>query len=532
MKKGLSLILMAALLTVMLMVGGLSALAAGEAKPEDAKSVLDISYLPKDQALNASTGAAVYQDQAFDDSKLKLSCVTVDGEDWLKYEYGDWFNGLLVDLNTAKGQTPAKGVTDWTGATMVWFYVDAEDGAILDLELRAVKGEDTGFFTSKNADVKYYYQDEYGLVPVTLANDNNDWGHIALAEGYEGWVGVELANFGCGSGHLADQNLSSYLGQVTGVGFYAEKSCLVRDFRVTGVAKGLDDAGEPVVPADVSPDDAKPVVDFSYLPEDRVLTLEDGIDGLDSSAVTSNDLVVSMSKANGKAWLNYERNNTNWNAGIYVDLLNAASKGKAVTDWTGATTLWFYARTEAITYIDIVAAVDNEYSGEVQGYFRSEASGLTYYVEEDGAFVEKTTSEDTWKHILLPADYEGWVGFDLSQMICRSGHLKEQDFAAHLGDIYGIGFYMEGGPIAATDFRVDGIVRGLEEGQGGTSSTGSDISGSGSTGSNTSGTGSTGSNGGSGAPQTGVPFALLPAALVLAAGAGLVLLRKSKADAR
>ena len=45
MKKGLSLILTAALLTVMLMVGGLSALAAGEPKPEDAKSVLDFTYL-------------------------------------------------------------------------------------------------------------------------------------------------------------------------------------------------------------------------------------------------------------------------------------------------------------------------------------------------------------------------------------------------------------------------------------------------------------------------------------------------------
>ena len=133
MKKGLSLILTAALLAAMLMVGGLSALAAGEAQPEDAKSVLDISYLPENQALNASTGAAVYQDQAFDDSKLKLSRVTVGEKDWLKYEYGGWFNGLLVDLNKAKSQAPVKGVTDWTGATMVWFYVDAENGATLDL---------------------------------------------------------------------------------------------------------------------------------------------------------------------------------------------------------------------------------------------------------------------------------------------------------------------------------------------------------------------------------------------------------------
>lgn len=174
MKKGLSLILTAVFLTAMLMVGGMSALAAGEADPEDAKSVLDLSYLTKDQALDGSAGAAVYQDQAFDNSKLKLSCVTVDGKDWLKYEYGAWFNGLLVDLNTAKGQDPAKGVTDWTGATMVWFYVDAENGATLDLQLRAVKGEDTGFFSSKNAGVKYYYQDQHGNVPVTLADDNND----------------------------------------------------------------------------------------------------------------------------------------------------------------------------------------------------------------------------------------------------------------------------------------------------------------------------------------------------------------------
>ena len=79
MKKGLSLILTAVFLTAMLMVGGMSALAAGEADPEDAKSVLDLSYLTKDQALDGSAGAAVYQDQAFDNSKLKLSCVTVDG---------------------------------------------------------------------------------------------------------------------------------------------------------------------------------------------------------------------------------------------------------------------------------------------------------------------------------------------------------------------------------------------------------------------------------------------------------------------
>jgi len=113
-------------------------------------------------------------------------------------------------------------------------------------------------------------------------------------------------------------------------------------------------------------------------------------------------------------------------------------------------------------------------------------------------------------------------------MVCRSGHLTEQDFTAHLGDVYGIGFYMEGGPLAVTDFRADGIARGLEQGQGG----GNSSTGSGTDGSGSGGTGSTGSGTGSDAPQTGVPFAVLPAMLVLAAGAGMVFLRKSKAGAR
>ena len=86
-------------------------------------------------------------------------------------------------------------------------------------------------------------------------------------------------------------------------------------------------------------------------------------------------------------------------------------------------------------------------------------------------------------------------------MVCRSGHLTEQDFTAHLGDVYGIGFYMEGGPLAVTDFRADGIARGLEQGQGG----GNSSTGSGTDGSGSGGTGSTGSGTGSDAPPNGCP---------------------------
>lgn len=116
MKKGLSLILTAVFLTAMLMVGGMSALGCWGSRSGGCQIGAGSLLPDKRPGPGRFRGAAVYQDQAFDNSKLKLSCVTVDGKDWLKYEYGAWFNGLLVDLNTAKGQDPAKGVTDWTGA--------------------------------------------------------------------------------------------------------------------------------------------------------------------------------------------------------------------------------------------------------------------------------------------------------------------------------------------------------------------------------------------------------------------------------
>ncbi len=522
MKKGLSLILTAALLTVMLMVGGLSALAAGEPKPEDAKSVLDFTYLTKDKVLASADGVLGYQDSAVDNEKLTLSYVTDADKDWLKFvRTTNQPNGLLVDLNKAKSQTPTKGITDWTGASMVWFYMKADDRAVLDFQVQVTEeGGATGYFSSKNADVKYYYQDEYGLVPVTLANDSNDWGHIDL-DSYEGWIGVELANFGCGSGHLKDQTLTGNLSNVTGVGFYSELGTVyIRDIRVTGVAKGLEDLNKPSVPADVSPDDAKSVLDISYLPKGQALDASTGAAVYQDQAFDDSKLKLSCVTVDGEDWLKYEYGG--WFNGLLVDLNTAKGQtpAKGVTDWTGATMVWFYVDAEDGAILDLeLRAV----KGEDTGFFTSKNADVKYYYQDEYGLVPVTLANDDndWGHIALAEGYEGWVGVELANFACGSGHLADQNLSSYLGQVTGVGFYAEKSCLVR-DIRVDGIARGLEEGQGGTSSTGSDTSGSGSTGSDT----------GSGAPQTGVPFALLPAALVLAAGAGLVLLRKSKADAR
>lgn len=213
------------------------------------------------------------------------------------------------------------------------------------------------------------------------------------------------------------------------------------------------------------PDEATPVVDFTYLPHDQALGLANDLGGVfNTAAVTSKDLVVSVVKDDGKDWLKYERKTTTWNAGIYLDLIRAKAKNKAITDWNGATTLWFYAKaTGSDVYMNIVLATDNEESGQVQGYFNSEEVGLKYRLQEGGSYVEKTTTEDNYKHILLPGGYEGWVGFDIDQLVCKSGHLKNQKITAHLGDIFGVGFYVEGGNILIRDICATGAVNKIGE---------------------------------------------------------------------
>lgn len=492
MKKALSGFLALLVLVAMLSVIGLNASAA--VSPDGSKLVLDLSYLTKDTNL-ASPNAVVFWDQAFNNDKQTISAVTKSDKDWLKIDKvgSEYLPGLLVNLLTAKGQNPAKGLTDWTGGTILWMYVSLPDNrGVLDLQLYVDNGDTgsgQGFFTSKNQGVDYYVQKNGSYEEKTIVNDNNDWGHMYLDEGYEGWLGVELANLGCVSGHLTDQTMAGHMSKIYGVGLYSEVGTVYfRDIRVSGLSAGLDDpketttttmtttsaapatttAATPTTTAagetgDPKPANTKPLVDLSFLPAGKTLVIADGVGGVFSdNAVTAGDLLLSRVSGNGKDWLQYERTNTNWNAGIYVDLLKGKAADKAVTDWTGATTLWFYAKAEAATYLNLVLAVDNENSGAVQGFFNSEENGFRYTIAENGAFVEKTTTEDTYKHILLPAGYEGWVGIDLSQLACRSGHLSDQTIAGHLAAIYGVGFYMEGGKVQIGDFCAEGIAKGLE----------------------------------------------------------------------
>ena len=225
---------------------------------------------------------------------------------------------------------------------------------------------------------------------------------------------------------------------------------------------GIGATAEPVVTD--TPSTARPVLDFSYLPKDQVLTETEGIRPLYSSEQVDEDLVVKAESRSGKDYLHYDVLTQEWCSGKYVDLLVAKDGGKAVTDWSGATTVWFYVETEGTVYCDLLLGVDNSGSGSVQGWFNSLFEGAKYYVEQDGAFVAKATTSDNWNHIVLPENYTGWVGVDVAEGIaCKAGHFQDQTFEGHDDTIYGLGFDVDAGDLYVRDFRVSGIAAGLPE---------------------------------------------------------------------
>ena len=179
---------------------------------------------------------------------------------------------------------------------------------------------------------------------------------------------------------------------------------MVRDIRVTGVAKGLEDLNRPVVPADVSPEDAKPVADFSYLPENRVLTRgrHRRCAGRQYGYVGGFGRIHEHGGRQSLAELRAEQHQLERRHLCGSAECCGQREGRHRLDRCG--NLLVLCPDRGGHLYQRCGGGRQRVFREVQGYFNSEAAGLKYYVEEDGAFVEKATTEDTWKHIFLPAD--------------------------------------------------------------------------------------------------------------------------------
>ena len=458
-----ALLLTMALLIVMLSIGiGATAEPVVTDTPSTARPVLDFSYLPKDQVLTETEGIRPLYSSEQVDEDLVVKAESRSGKDYLHYDVltQEWCSGKYVDLLVAKDG--GKAVTDWSGATTVWFYVETEGTVYCDLLLgvdNSGSGSVQGWFNSLFEGAKYYVEQDGAFVAKATTSDN--WNHIVLPENYTGWVGVDVAEgIACKAGHFQDQTFEGHDDTIYGLGFDVDAGDLyVRDFRVSGIAAGLPEK------VTISPDDAKPVLNFSYLPKNQVLTEVEGVQSFyPSLQPVDEDLVVSVETRSEDDWIHYEIISSNYCAGKYIDMLVARDGGRGVTDWTGATTVWFYVETEGAVSCDLLLGVDDQNSGMVQSYFSSMFTGAKYYVEDDDGFIATYTTGANWNHIVLPANYAGWVGVDVAEGLkCMAGHFQDQTFEGHDDTIYGLGFDVDAGELYVRDFRVDGIAKGLPE---------------------------------------------------------------------
>ena len=386
-----ALLLTMALLIVMLTIGiGATAEPVVTDTPSTARPVLDFSYLPKDQVLTETEGIRPLYSSEQVDEDLVVKAESRSGKDYLHYDVltQEWCSGKYVDLLVAKDG--GKAVTDWSGATMVWFYVETEGTVYCDLLLgvdNSGSGSVQGWFNSLFEGAKYYVEQDGAFVAKATTSDN--WNHIVLPENYTGWVGVDVAEgIACKAGHFEDQTFEGHDDTIYGLGFDVDAGDLyVRDFRVSGIAAGLPEK------VTISPDDAKPVLNFSYLPKNQVLTEVEGVQSFyPSLQPVDEDLVVSVETRSEEDWIHYEIISSNYCAGKYIDMLVARDGGRGVTDWTGATTVWFYVETEGAVSCDLLLGVDDQNSGMVQSYFSSMFTGAKYYVEDDDGFIATYTT--------------------------------------------------------------------------------------------------------------------------------------------
>ena len=58
-------------------------------------------------------------------------------------------------------------------------------------------------------------------------------------------------------------------------------------------------------------------------------------------------------------------------------------------------------------------------------------------MEQDGGFIELSTTADNWNHIVIDAGYSGWIGVDLQEGLqCKTTELADQTVDGNLGHMF------------------------------------------------------------------------------------------------
>lgn len=325
-----------------------------------------------------------------------------------------WGNTTYVEM-----VRDSTAVTDWGAAENLMFYVDAsgiedEHGVRLDIILKDYESYLEGYPHPVGAGYSVWKDGAWAEMSV------NEWGHIIIPAGYTGWLKVSIANV------LGVTDVS----EVTRIGFYTEHNTpngTVYLDHFTIDAK-VDVPGEYADPSEIS--EGTVVWDMENLAGDLTAWTTDkffelwGDETVGVMGGNWKPVSIATKGFNGSNALGWRMLTTEWGSTTYVNLDH---DNTAITDWSGATELYFYIDTTQVGKempIDILLPLEDPDVTMI--------SGATYYIWKNNQWAERNVNE--WNHLVIPANFAGWIRVPLAGVYGDT---------LDLSNVYRIGFYTE-----------------------------------------------------------------------------------------
>ncbi len=374
-----------------------------ETKPSIAGQAWDMEQLPAD--LVAAGWASAPYGSSTVSGNLTLTAAEGKGHNGTQAlaitPVGDYHWADVYDLDLTKDTT---ATTDWSGSGILWMWVDASEFPVgLSMEIEAGSG------------LKFdedYYRIVDGKVEVAGKTfktwDGATLGRVAIPAGYVGWLGIPMTAF-----NTAPTNVSFIRCHVgyDGDG-YQGKHLYLDALTLTAADKAPDNATFPAPEPAATPkpeevQNAALVWDMENVPDNAAswgMDRWDGYPAISSGSMTASG--VNGKGVDGSRALGWGQTGNEWYFYSYMVLAN---DGSAVTNWAGATDLYFYVNASEFDQGANVDVFLHAGGGEYEM-----KAGAPYQYWQGGGWVDATIGE--WKHMYLPAGFMGWIRLPIADV--------------------------------------------------------------------------------------------------------------------
>ncbi len=323
----------------------------------------------------------------------------------------EWGNSSLVEFS--KDTT---AVTDWSSSDNLYLWMDASEvGKQVKMEIYLYQGE---VIRMSESTIGIWENGAWKDVSV------NQWSEFTVPDSYVGWIKLPLGDV------YRDRTLSG----VERIGIMAEHDVEnVSVYFDSFCIDGTETDPQPQSGVESETASASPVWNLENMPDsfdgwivDRFVELgwrnpgEVGFGAGNWTVAAADGRGLGGSRA-----LEWTMVNDTWGNSSFVCFANDRT---AVTDWSGAQTLYVYADTSSVTSASMTLELILYVGGEGT---KAMTPDSVYYVQDGNSWTERRVSQ--WNQMTVPFAFKGWIKFPLSSVYG----------AASYKDVQRIGFLME-----------------------------------------------------------------------------------------